>query len=284
MVDAISGMFDELQEAVIKQGNENKEKESNHFDKLKMFFGEDYYVKGIQICQPTIGDILEIGEKKFYSALSPFTNNSTSIRLMLSEFGIDWCKIKDIEVFQILMSGIKNDSEDEETPKENPTLKLIFPNVDIMSFRLETIRKSEDTPPEFCLYSKKLNGILFEDDYMEIAEYIREMLNIHPKVEKAKGKIAKKWMLDEDRMNLQNRPSENDSSLLPLVSSLINHPGFKYNLEQLKQVGIVQFYDAIQRLQIYEGTRALLQGSYSGFCDTSKINKDQFNFMRNIEK
>lgn len=281
MADAISGMFDELQEAVIKQGNENKEKDSNHFDKLKMFFGEDYYVKGIQIHQPSMGDILEIGEKNFYSALSPFTNNSTSIRLMLSEFGIDWCKVKDIEVFQILMSGIKNDSEENS---DNPTFKLVFPNVDISSFKLQTIQESEDVPPKFCLYSEKLNGILFEDDYMEIAEYIREMLNIHPKVEKAKGKIAKKWMLDEDRMNLQNRPSENDSSLLPLVSSLINHPGFKYNLEQLKQVGIVQFYDAIQRLQIYEGTRALLQGSYSGFCDTSKINKEQFNFMRNIEK
>ena len=90
-------------------------------------------------------------------------------------------------------------------------------------------------------------------------------------------------MIQEDEQNLLNKPSENDSSLLPLISSLINHPGFKYNLEELKQVGICQFYDAIQRLQIYEGTRALLQGSYSGFCDTSKINKEQFNFMRNID-
>ena len=47
-----------------------------------MFFGEDFTINGIRIVQPTIGDILELGEKNFYNALSPFTNNSTSIRLM----------------------------------------------------------------------------------------------------------------------------------------------------------------------------------------------------------
>lgn len=271
------GVLDVLQESVIKQGEQNKEKDNSkyHFDKLKLFFGLDYYVKGIRICQPTIGDILEIGEKDFYSAVTPFTNNSTSIRLMLwKSLGIDnWSKIKDIEVYQMMIGNVQN----------TEPLKLIFPDIDFSEFKLMSIQPPNQEDYQPCLYNKSLDLVLLEDDYMEIAEYIREMLNIHPKVEKAKGKTTRKWMLQEDEQNLLNRPSENDSSLLPLISSLINHPGFKYNLEELKQVGICQFYDAIQRLQIYEGTRALLQGSYSGFCDTSKINKEQFNFMRNID-
>jgi len=72
------------------------------------------------------------------------------------------------------------------------------------------------------------------------------------------------------------------SSLLPLISSCINHPGFKYNLNELREVNFVQFMDSVQRLQIYESTSALLKGAYSGFCDTSKIDKDEFNFMRDI--
>ena len=271
------GVLDVLQESVIKQGERNKEKDNSkyHFDKLKLFFGLDYYVKGIRICQPTIGDILEIGEQDFYSAVTPLINNSTSIRLMLCKsLGIDnWCNIKDIEIYQMMMGNVQN----------TKPLKLIFPDIDFSEFKLMSIQLPNQEDYQLCLYNKSLDLVLLEDDYMEIAEYIREMLNIHPKVEKAKGKTTRKWMLQEDEQNLLNKPSENDSSLLPLISSLINHPGFKYNLEELKQVGICQFYDAIQRLQIYEGTRALLQGSYSGFCDTSKINKEQFNFMRNID-
>ena len=269
------GVLDVLQESVIKQGEQNKKNDDSkyHFDKLRLFFGLDYYVKGVRICQPTIGDILEIGEKDFYSAVSPFINNSTSIRLMLWKAGIDWCNVKDIEVYEIMMSESKNVEP----------LKLIFPDVNFQDFKLMSIQLPNEEDTQLCLYNKISDLVLLEDDYMEVAEYIREMLNVHPKVEKAKGKTTKKWMIQEDEQNLLNKPSENDSSLLPLISSLINHPGFKYNLEELKQVGICQFYDAIKRLQIYEGTRALLQGSYSGFCDTSKINKEQFNFMRDID-
>ena len=118
---------------------------------------------------------------------------------------------------------------------------------------------------------------------MEIAEYIRTLLNYHPKVEKAKGKTTKQWMIDEDRMNFAQREAQNTSSLLPLISACINHPGFKYKLQELRDVGIYEFMDSVQRLQIYESTRALMGGMYSGMCDMSKVPQEQFNFMREIK-
>lgn len=279
MAEVTSGMLDSLQNAVIEQAVKKKDTQKYHFDKLKMFFKEDFLIKGIRIVQPTVGDILRIGEKDFYSALSPFINNSTSIRLMLWSIGIDWCKVRDIEVFGMLMEMTLQSGENYQE-----TLNLIFPDIDITKFKVYEQKKESDTDEKkFFLYNEQSNMYLLEEEYMEIAEYVREMLNIHLKVERAKGKTTKKWMIDEDRQNLLTAPSKNDSSLLPLVSSLINHPGFKYNLNQLKEVGIVQFYDAIQRLQIYEGTRALLQGSYSGFCDTSGVDKNKFNFMRDVD-
>ena len=121
---------------------------------------------------------------------------------------------------------------------------------------------------------------------MEMAEYIRELLNFHPKVEKPTNKTAKKWMIQEDKMNAIVEKAQNKkhtSALLPLVSTLVNHPGFKYKLEELKDVGIYQFMDSVKRIQIYESSIALTQGSYSGFCDVSKIDKKQFDFMRQID-
>lgn len=208
---------------------------------------------------------------------------------MLWEAGIDWCNVKDIEVFDILNNIQKQNKEilrqvigDEIDKRENP-LNILFKDIDITTFNLYKEKANEENSEEkLCLYSHTYDIKLYEEDYMEIAEYIREMLNIHPKVEKAKGKTAKRWMIDEDKMNALHRDEKNTSTLLPLVSACVNHPGFKYKLQELREVGIYQFMDAVQRLQIYESSRALLQGSYSGMCDTSKVPQDNFNFMRDI--
>ena len=325
-------VLDGLQQAVIEeeQKKQASKKKEYSFDKLALLFMEDYEVKGIKVSQPTIGDILRVGESNFYQALSPFLYNSTSIRVMLWEAGIDWCNVKDIEVFDILNNiqkqnkkltntVISNDTFNEKDTitckrskiskikswflrlfkknknteeskninnsvleKENFPLKILFKNIDITDFKLYKEKETVDSEEKLCLYSPQYDIKLYEEDYMQIAEYIREMLNIHPKVEKAKGKTAKRWMIDEDKMNALHRDEKNTSTLLPLVSACVNHPGFKYKLQELREVGIYQFMDAVQRLQIYESSRALLQGSYSGFCDTSKVPQDNFNFMRNI--
>jgi hypothetical protein len=283
--------LDRLQDAVIENANKQKKETSKkeyHFDKLKMFFGDDYeVVDGIVISQPTIGDILKIGEEKFYHALSPFLYNSTSIRLLLWDNGRDWCNVKDIEVFAILMSDPTLDKE---------PLKLLFKNItfdDFQLFKLNDILRvlgkiennEIDDENKLCLYSIKQKLFIPEDDYMTIAEYIREMMNIHPKVEKSKGKAGKKWMIQEDRMKLANKSDEDKSTstLLPLISTCMNHPGFKYKLQELRDVGICEFMDSVQRLQIYEATKALNPGMYSGFADLRKVPKENFNFFREIK-
>ena len=114
-------MLDGLQAAVIAEAQKKKENTQEYkFDPLKMYFKEDYFVKGIRIVQPTIGNILNIGESKFYSGLSPFLYNSTSIRVMLWDLPqrIDWCKVKDIEVFGMLKST---------TDTDNSAIQLLFP-------------------------------------------------------------------------------------------------------------------------------------------------------------
>jgi hypothetical protein len=70
---------------------------------------------------------------------------------------------------------------------------------------------------------------------------------------------------------------------MPLISACINHPGFKYKLKELKEVGIVEFMDSVQRLQVYESTKSLMSGMYSGFADMSKVDKKLFNFMRDLD-
>ena len=270
-------VLDKLQTEAIKEEKKSSTKKFKYnFDKLKIYFGEDYEVKGIKISMPTIGDILRIGENVFYQALAPFLYNSTSIRAALWDLNIDWNDVRDIEVFGFLIKNVKN----------TEPLSLIFKDVDFTDFIVTSAKRQiEDENYELALYSESQGILLYEGEYMEIAEYIREILNVHPKVEKAKGKTTKKWMIQEDKMNiaqLENK-NENNSTLLPLVSACINHPGFKYKLEELREMGLYQFMDSVKRIQIYESSIALTHGSYSGFCDLSKIDKKQFDFMRQID-
>lgn len=249
------------------------------FDRLKMYFGEPYKVKcdvgEIIISIPTIGDILQFGEKEFYYMLKIFVSNPTSYRLQLWDMGIDWNKISDYELFCMLIKGLDTEAT-----------KLLFGDVNFQSFDLYNKKLDGSDEQILTLYSKEQNIEITEDTYRCIAEYLRLMFNIYPKVEKAKGKATKEAIIDEERMNLEiemNKDKKSKSMLLPLISSCINHPGFKYKLNELREIGIVQFMDSVQRLQIYESTVAINSGLYSGMCDLSKVDKELFNFMRDID-
>ena len=275
VLETLNSLQSAAEKDEVKKQEVNKKPEY-HFDKLKMYFGEDYTINGITISIPTIGDILNIGESKFYQAISPFISNSTSIRVLLYDvFKKDWNKTKDIEVFYILYQLL----EDKEP------LKLLFKDFSFDGFELIQARKNVDDPEynHLALFNKDKNMIIYDDEYMEIAEFIRAMMNVHPKVEKAKGKTTKQWILQEDRMKAeQDDKKKCTSTLLPLVSSCINHPGFKYRLEELKQVNICQFMDSVNRIQKYEQGTAALHGIYGGMVSAKDIPEDLINFMGDI--
>ena len=66
---------------------------------------------------------------------------------------------------------------------------------------------------------------------------------------------------------------------------MVNHHGFKYKLNELKEVGIFQFMDSVKRLQTYESVTALMKGMYSGFIDTSKINvQKELNWLKDLNE
>lgn len=255
---------------------------THKFDHLKMYFGEPFEVgNGLIIHQPTVGQILEVGEQEFYAMLYLFISNPTTYRLQLWDLGIDWNKITSYMLFTMLIKSVDSD-----------VAKIIFGDVDFKGFEIYTKTKTETNEDGEevevqvpTLYNTSSEMELSEDDYTLISEYLQTMFNIFPKVEKAKGKSTKESIIEEDRMNLAMRQRKNesdDSGLLSLVSACVNHPGFKYKLQELRDVGICQFMDSVQRLQVYESSTALMKGMYSGFVDGSKLKSEDYNWMRSL--
>ncbi len=250
------------------------------FDKLQMYFGKTYVIDlesaqgSISVDIPTVGDIMEIGEKKFYSTLGIFVTNTTSYRLMLDELKLDWNTLSDFELFCMLYNQIDFDVS-----------KLMFGDLDFKKFALYN-KKLSNKSESIVLWNKEDNIEINEEVYQHIAQYLRAVFNMFPEEKITEDETLKKMYLDKDRINLAIEKKKNkntdSTSILPLISACVNHPGFKYKPMELRHVNICEFYDSVKRLQIYENTTALLKGSYSGMIDSSKIDKDQFNFMREI--
>ena len=245
--------------------------EEPEFDLLKLYFGEDYVVNDkIIIHQPTIQDILDMGEKNFYATIAPFTSNATAFRVQLWDLGIDWNEISDFELFAMLI----------KTVHSNHT-KIIFNDIDWSSFDL-VAKLNDEGMPIPILFSKKNQMEIDEETYLKMRKYLCFMFNIKLENEFCKGKSLKEEIIAKQRAEDAKKVAEaKGSNMVQMISFALNHAGFKYKKQELREVGYVEFIDSIKRLQIYESTRALMQGNYSGFCDLSKVPKEEFNFMRN---
>lgn len=243
-----------------------------HVDPLQLYFQRPIIINDrIEITQPTIGQIIDYGEQDFYSMLYKFIGNTTMFRLNLWNNGLDWNKISDYELFSVLVTQC--------TPQET---SILFKGLDFSLFQCVP-KITVDQKQVMTLYDLEHQLEIDEEAYTHIVTYLRTMFHFFPKNEFARGKATKEAMIWEDEENLKLRQKEPSRSMLfPLISSCLNHPGFKYKKTELEQIGIFEFMDSVQRLQTYESTTALLKGAYSGFMDTSKINKEEFNFMHDL--
>ncbi len=257
------------------------------FDQLQLYMGYPYVIDlenavgSITVYSPTIGDMVQIGYKKFYETLNIFICNTTSWRLPLWEMGIDWNEYSDFQLFITLLGQADED-----------VCKLFFgENINIHNFEpfMKIVGKDEEgnDMTELSLLDKENMIEINNDVYNHISQYLRNVFNTFPEEKITKDNTLKDWYIRKDKRALEERQrkikegkEEKETSIQPLISACVNHPGFKYKLSELKEVGVAEFFDSVQRLQIYEQATALMKGMYSGFIDGKSIKPENYNFMR----
>ena len=248
------------------------------FNPLKMYFGDDYKInEKIIIHQPSIQDFIDSEDQNaIYDTIMPFTSNTTGHRLQLWEMGIDWNKISNYELFSVLIKKM-----------DYKYSKILFGDIDFSTFQLFETEK--DGNIEAVLYSDELDMIMDQKTVDKMCSYIQYMFSMFPPEEEfTSSKILKQDLINKDRQKKAQRLKElkengESQGLLTMISFYLNHPGCKYKKNELREIGYFEFMYNIQRLQIYESTHALFNGMYSGMCDLSKIDKNEFNFMRDVK-
>lgn len=236
-------------------------------DPLKLYFGEPYVInKYVTIYQPTIGDIIEYGEKEYYSMIQTLTAIPSDMKANLWDMGLDWMKVEDFQLFMMLAPTLSQDQT-----------KIVLGDIDLQKMKpVENLQNGD-----IILYDSTTGAIIDELAYKTMSAYLCKLHNLTKKVEKAGNKYTKKILIDEDRQKREYSATQPYKSfLMPLISSIKVRQG--YTRDYIKNMGMFEFFDDVNRAQIIVNTDALLGGMYSGMVDTSKINKNQFNWMREV--
>jgi len=281
VLDKLQSVSTDMRAKSAIESEKNTEEQDVKINLLELFFCEPHTIPHevglpITIYQPTIYDFIKYGEDDVSGLIMPFISNSTTYRLQLWKNGVDWNKVSDYEMFLSLFT-------EEYANAFSGCSHILFGDLDIGKF--EPIVDTQGDEPRAALYNFEQKAFIDEKVYKHIAAYVQAMFNAKPKVEFAKGKSNKLDCIFEDEQKLKHQKKDkNTSNMLDMISFCLNHPGFKYKKNELKEVGIFEFMNSVQRLNVYEGTKALVNGVYSNpFLDSSKLDKNELNFMRSLD-
>lgn len=275
------------------------------YDDLKIYRGSDIYITDkIKIKQPTIGQIEEFGEQRYFSAVLNLTSVGVDLIWHLTEMGIDFTKISDYDLFLKvivpLVSSKKNilklleqnylydeecakiynslSDEDKEEMLINP-LELVLDNIDLADF----IQCTDTTTNEVVLYNKEKDITIDRTVYMRLVDVVRKMHGFKRNNIVPANESTKQDMIEDARdEHLASKYNTFKSILLPYVSSLINHPSCSYKHNDIWDLGINAFFDSIKRINKIQNATLLLQGAYSGFASLKGIDKERLDWSGDL--
>lgn len=235
-------------------------------DELQIYRGKDFVInEKISIHQPTLDEICDWGEQKYFSFVYNFVATPTDKKYQLHQANLDWNTTSDYDLFLRSFMSFSNDFS-----------KIVFGDLDFQKFNLY---KNTDND-EIVLYNKELD-IIFDRSIYEIStDYLRKAHRIKKNVEIAMTETTKEVLLEEAKEQLEANDGSQNSILLPLISTLVNMKEFKYGWTNIWDMKINAFMDSVSQVQHIKNAELLLSSGYSGFgIDLKKINKNEINYF-----
>lgn len=242
--------------------------------------------------QPTLNEITEAlgenGDSEFYNALWLMCSAAYDMPSVMYDMKKNFMKVSDWEFFRMM------------APTTNP---------EVLSLILKESNGSGFSFFNFGEYERELNGVKdivlyrpeYEDEdgniipemmideqfYLKMIPVIQEMIGFTHKGKKAGNRSTLKLLIEldkKDRAKAARKKDSDESSIFNMVVSLVNTEECKYNYETIFDLTIYQLLKSFQQIQGKKAAMALLQGSCSGFVDTSKIPKEDMSWTYSDEK
>ena len=271
-------------------------------DELRIYRGSDIPITDkIIVTQPTLDQIIEFGEKRYFQAVHQLTGVGADFKWQLWDyFQIDYTTIDDYELFKKMiwhsLSSKKHiykelmDNQDkyaEELKKlseedlaemlVNP-LSLILKDIDLADFEEYESDKCQET----ILYDKEHDITIDRFVYMRIVDAVRKIHGFKRNDQLPANDITKMFLIDdarEEAMLSAQKPYK--SVLKPLISALAAKTG-QLGSESIWNTKVNMFFDSIKRINKIQDATLLLQGAYSGFASLKGVDKDRLDWAGEI--
>lgn len=271
-------------------------------DELKIYRGSDIPITDkIVVIQPTLDQIIEFGEKKYFQTVHCLTGVGADFKWQLWDyFNIDYTTIDDFELFKKMIwrslssrkylykeltenreqyaEQLKNISEEELADMLVNPLSLILKDIDLADFEEYQSDKNDET----ILYNKEHDITIDRLVYSRIVDAVRKIHGFKRNNEIPGNESTKMIFIDdarEEAMMAAKKPYK--SVLQPLISALAVKTGQLGN-DSIWNTKIYMFFDAIKRTNKIQDATLLLQGAYSGFASLKGIDKNRLDWTGEI--
>lgn len=271
-------------------------------DELKIYRGSDIPITDkIIVIQPTLDQIIEFGEKRYFQTVQYLTGVGADFKWQLWDyFNRDYTTIDDFELFKLMIwkslssrkyiykeltenqekyaEQLKNISEEELTDMLVNPLSLVLKNIDLADFEEYESDKNHET----ILYDKEHDITIDRFVYMRIVDAVRKIHGFKRNNQIPANEITKMDLIDDARdeaIAASQKPYK--SVLLPLISALAVKTGQLGN-DSIWNTKVYMFFDAIKRINKIQDATLLLQGAYSGFASLKGVDKTRLDWAGEI--
>lgn len=271
-------------------------------DELKIYRGSDIPITDkIIVTQPTIDQIIEFGEKRYFQTVHCLTGVGADFKWQLWDyFGKDYTTVDDFELFKLMIwrslsskkhihkeltenrkkyaEQLKNISEEELAEMLVNPLSLVLKDIDLADFEEYQSDKNDET----ILYDKEHDITIDRLVYSRIVDAVRKIHGFKRNNEIPGNESTKMIFIDdarEEAMIAAQKPYK--SVLQPLISALAVKTGQLGN-DSIWNTKIYMFFDSIKRINKIQDATLLLQGAYSGFASLKGVDKTRLDWAGEI--
>lgn len=274
------------------------------YDELNLYAGDDISITDkIIVTQPTLRQVKEFGEKRYFSAVHTLTAVGADLKWQLWDMGIDYTEIDDFDLFIRYISQVvsskkriyselmknkdkhadilaKFSEEDLEEMQKNP-LELVLKDLDFGDF-VPVKRKYSEDKEEIVLYHPEKDIVVNRVVYRQIVDVVRQIHGFKRNNEIPANEQTKMDLIDDARDEAMLAKTKSFKSiLLPLLSTMKVESG-QWGDDKIWDTKIFEFFYDIKRAGHINEAKMLLQGAYSGFASLKGVSNDKVNIFADL--
>lgn len=227
---------------------------------------------------PLVSEIRNCFEDEllYFQLVSIFTSTPCDAMVELDDCNIDYTKVTEYVFFIMKFLGLVNNPDSVSLIHWH----MIFPYIDIHDLSVE---QKNDIP---VVIDNENNIVIDEKIYLQLADLLRQMLNISKNMEyyKVPEEETRRYIIDRQRLKRKrqfernkNQGNSMSSSLDGVILLLVNNSNFKYNFKTVEKLTVYDLYACLQQIYTDREIDGIMSGYWSGNIDLKKLDNSKLN-------